>query len=275
MLLVRLRSRYFRANNFRSRKKASEKKLDYLLIDDGWCIWGDWLYPDHLKFPCGIKKVAEKLDHIKLKTGLWLSPFLIDPKSQLFKNHPDWIIRDSREKPVNGWLVTPLDHLFGYKKYILNFEIPEARNYIYSSIDTIIKNWGVKMLKLDFLYAPYFNPIYHSTHKPHDILQNLFRHIKINHPDIYVIVCGCPYQPAKYLVDAIRISKDITIPAFAKHPLIHHLVYHYRLRSMKQSFALLKSYENYFRLDPDVIISHSDESWYDRYAQIKLVGYRL
>ncbi|MHA1250517.1 MAG: alpha-galactosidase [Candidatus Helarchaeota archaeon] len=65
-------------------------------------ICGDWPEPPNKKFPHGMKWLVEKIKDAGLKPGLWIAPFLISPLSKLYKEHPDWVVRNEKNKPING-----------------------------------------------------------------------------------------------------------------------------------------------------------------------------
>jgi alpha-galactosidase len=118
-------------------------------IDDGWerCV-GDWR-PEPAKFPAGMAKIARSIEEKGYIPGLWLAPFLVMPESPVFVEHPEWILRDTSDKPVKaGW-----NPGWGGAVYCLDLSMPEVEVYILSLFDTVIEEWGYRYLKLDFLYA--------------------------------------------------------------------------------------------------------------------------
>lgn len=67
------------------------------------------------------------------------------------KEHPDWLVRDAKGRPVIGGFAWN-----GF--YVLDHEKAEVRQYIKSVFDTAIDEWGYDMFKLDFLYAACMTP---------------------------------------------------------------------------------------------------------------------
>ena len=73
--------------------------LEMLVVDDGWfegrnddhTSLGDW-FSDKEKFPDGIESVAAQVKAKGLKFGLWFEPEMVNPESQLYRDHPDWVI---------------------------------------------------------------------------------------------------------------------------------------------------------------------------------------
>lgn len=233
------------------RIKKSELDLKYFLIDDGWCRWGDWLAPEKHKFP-DLASLTGKLINLGYKPGLWIAPFLADPDSSLVRKHPDWLVADETGKPVNGLKVFPFDNRLPWRKYILDFSLPEVKEYILKSLDHLVEGLGASLVKLDFLYAPYFKPGLISDEVPNRHLLDIFSHLKHKYPDVYTIACGCPYKPARFMVDAIRISKDISWPDLNFVPFLNHLVRGHRFRLLRENIKALADQNKFFHLDPDV-----------------------
>ena len=81
---------------------AQDIKFDCFQIDDGYQDKiGDWLVTDKKKFPNGMKAVADSIHSKGMIAGLWLAPFAGVRASRLFKEHPDWFVKDKHGKPYN------------------------------------------------------------------------------------------------------------------------------------------------------------------------------
>lgn len=252
--------------------KIKAPDLKYFLIDDGWCKWGDWMTPDENKFsnfPAFIKKLRQS----GFEPGIWMAPFLIDPNSTVATKHPNWLIRNHHNHQVNGLKVFPFDDYLPWKKYILDFSIPEVKQYIYSCLDYLVVNLGVSLIKLDFLYASYFKPGLINDLVPHKHLVDLFQYIKTKYPQVYTVACGCPYKPARYLVDAIRISKDISWPQLNHLPILRGMLSKLRFSLLRENNQLLVSQQEFFHPDPDVYLKDLPRQYYqDNFKDIFLSG---
>ncbi|MBP5267349.1 MAG: alpha-galactosidase, partial [Ruminococcus sp.] len=124
-------------------------KDDIFQIDDGWqTAVGDWLSIDEKKFPSGLKAVTDRMAELgKGKAGIWLAPFVCEEKSELFKSHKDWLLKDKNGRVVKGG-----SNWSGF--YALDIYNEDFRAYLKEVFDTIINKWGFgRLLKLDFLYA--------------------------------------------------------------------------------------------------------------------------
>ena len=72
----------------------------YFVLDDGYqTAVGDWLSINE-KFSGGLKAIAEKAKTAGFVPGIWMAPFFALAKSKLFKEHPDWFLKDEKGKPV-------------------------------------------------------------------------------------------------------------------------------------------------------------------------------
>lgn len=183
--------------------------LEYLLIDDGWNLWGDWLDVDKQKFPRGLKSTVTKIKKLGLKTGVWIAPFLVDPKSRLAREHPDWLVHQDGEL-VEGHNFSHLDRFLAHKKWLLDIRKKAVRQYLDESLKYLVEDCGFELLKLDFLYAIYFNP-HLRIGEADRFLRNYLAKIKKTYPQIYTIACGCPLIPAAGVVDSMRIGPDTKI----------------------------------------------------------------
>ncbi len=115
-------------------------------IDDGYCKVGDWLEVDERKFPRGLSPLARAIERAGIVPGLWAAPFVCEVDSRLAAEHPSWILRDETGAQVRAgsqWSGS----------LALDTRNPEVRSYVLEVLQTMTREWGFKLLKLDFLYA--------------------------------------------------------------------------------------------------------------------------
>lgn len=177
-------------------------KPNIFQIDDGYQTYvGDWLDINKEKFPNGLKIIVEKIKEKGYTPGLWLAPFIVEKESNVFKRHPDWILKDDSGKMMCcgcNWS----------NFYALDIYNEEVREYIKKSLQHYIE-MGFEVFKLDFLYAvgiiPRLNKsrgqiMYESMVFLRDILK-----------DKKILGCGVPLASAFSLVDYCRIGPDISL----------------------------------------------------------------
>jgi hypothetical protein len=127
----------------------------------------------------------------------------------------------------------------------------------------------VELLKLDFLYAPYFDPKYSDSQIPDSFLKNIFDFIKVKYPKTYLMASGCPFEVAKYKVDSIRISQDIALPPLYKIPILKSLIHNQRAKLLADKWNIYSNFNIFFNLDPDVLIDQKIAEYSDRsYSEI-------
>ena len=83
--------------------EAKKLGVDLFLLDDGWfgnkyprnddkTALGDWT-EDSTKLPSGIGYLVKQAEAKGIKFGIWLEPEMVNPKSELYEQHPDWILK--------------------------------------------------------------------------------------------------------------------------------------------------------------------------------------
>ncbi|MDE6758932.1 MAG: alpha-galactosidase [Clostridia bacterium] len=178
-----------------------EIKFDCFQIDDGYQqAIGDWLITDKNKFPHGMKAVADSIHKNGMLAGLWLAPFAGTKRSQLFREHRDWFIKDKHGKPYNT------GHNWG-GFYSLDIYNPDVRSYLKHVFDVVLNEWGYDLVKLDFLYGACVLPIHGKSRG--EIMCDAMDLIRECCGDKLVLGCGVPLMPAFGKVDYCRIGSDI------------------------------------------------------------------
>ncbi len=182
---------------------ALREKCNIFQIDDGYETFvGDWLDPNPAKFPDGMKAVADRIHDKGYMAGIWIAPFSVQIKSRTFKEHPDWVIRDEKGKPVLGCV--------GWGgAYTLDIYNPEVREYIKHFFDVILNDWGYDLVKLDFLYSECMFPRNNKTRGT--IMCEAMEFLRECCGDKLILGCGVPLGAAFGKVDACRISCDVDL----------------------------------------------------------------
>lgn len=184
-------------------------------VDDGYqTAVGDWFSIDKKKFPNGMKHIADKIHEKGFEAGLWLAPFGAQKGSKIATEHPDWLIKDEKGKPI------PVGANWG-GFYALNIYNDEARQYIKDVFNEVLNVWGFDLVKLDFLYAASIIPLNGKTRGEiaYDSI-NLLRECVGNKK---ILGCGVQQMPCFGKVEYMRIGADMSLGW--KHTLMRKLMH--------------------------------------------------
>lgn len=124
---------------------ARQLGVEMMVLDDGWfghrdddtSSLGDW-YPDLKKLPQGIRGLAEKIENMGMKFGLWIEPEMVNKDSRLYEAHPDWVIRVPYREACHG-----------RNQFVLDFSKEEVVDYIGDRISRILQDAPVSYIKWD------------------------------------------------------------------------------------------------------------------------------
>lgn len=182
-----------------------EIPLELFQIDDGYETQiGDWLsWKD--TFKSGMKHHAEAVKDAGFIPGLWQAPFIVHKKSNLFKSHPDWMIRTHSGKPVNSG--------FNWNSFTTALDLTnrEALEYVREVTETAVKDWGYEYLKLDFLYAASLAGTHaDATKNRAQIIRDGMQTIRKSVGErTFLLGCGAPLGSMLGIVDGMRIGSDV------------------------------------------------------------------
>lgn len=126
-------------------KIAKQIGVETFVVDDGWfkgrvndkAGLGDWTV-DKNKFPNGLKSLIGKINDMGLNFGIWIEPEMVNPNSDLYRSHPDWIL-----SYPNRTLHT------GRNQYILNISREDVYQYLYKSISSLLRENNITYIKWD------------------------------------------------------------------------------------------------------------------------------
>lgn len=132
-------------------KAAADAGMKEFIIDDGWQDnYGDWGI-DKTKFPNGLKPVFDYIKSLGMKPGLWVSVGSASSVSKVYKEHPEWFVKDKNGNYANLQIsgnsmdVRSACFSTGWKDYIQNILMKLSLDF------------GLEYLKLDFavVTSPY------------------------------------------------------------------------------------------------------------------------
>ncbi len=199
-------------------RAAAECGLQEFIIDDGWQInfkgrtsergwggnYGDWLV-DENKFSGGLKPTFDSIKQLGMMPGLWISIASATPDARVFKEHPEWFIKDSLGNPGNVHYA-PADGKFFSPSFGTGW-----KDYIKSRILELYFEHGLRYTKLDFAvvtsayvnddrisgsYAsghPYYKDHEESFYVIYDRVLQLFDELHAEAPDLFI---DCTFETA-------------------------------------------------------------------------------
>ena len=172
-------------------------------IDDGWQnAVGDWLISNR-KFPHGMAWLSEQIHQRGYQAGLWLAPLICQKQSVLFRQHPDWLLKDAQGNLVKA----SYNALWKSWMYVLDFYHPEVQTYLRKVFQQVFEVWGFDMVKLDFLYAV---GVYPGTDRTAGrIVFDMMAFFREIAGDKIILACGVPLAAAFGQVDFCRIGPDV------------------------------------------------------------------
>lgn len=194
-------------------KEAKKLGVDMFLLDDGWFAnkyprnndkagLGDW-EPNHSKLPDGIKGLTNAADEAGVKFGIWIEPEMVNPKSELFEKHPDWVIMQPGR-----------DTYYYRNQLVLDLANPKVQDYVFSVIDNILKeNPGVAYFKWDCnspitnIHSPYLQENQENLYIEYVRgLYNVLQRIAKKYPELPMMLCSgggarCDYEALKYFTE--------------------------------------------------------------------------
>lgn len=120
-------------------------QLKYIQLDDGYQpAMGDWLEVGKA-FGGDVSNVLKQITATGLEPAIWVAPFVASPESKLFKEHPDWMVKDKDGTPLRsdkrgfgGWRLGPW--------YVLDGTHPEVQKFLTQLFKTMHEKWGLLIL---------------------------------------------------------------------------------------------------------------------------------
>ena len=125
---------------------AAQIGVERFVLDDGWfrhrrddtAGLGDW-YVDEGVWPDGLSPLISHVTGLGMEFGIWVEPEMVNPDSDLFRAHPDWVLA-----PGDGTL-PPTSR----NQQVLDLANPEAYGYILDRLDELLRDNDVRFLKWD------------------------------------------------------------------------------------------------------------------------------
>lgn len=176
---------------------AAKLGVDMFLLDDGWFAnkyprssdtqgLGDWEETAD-KLPNGIGKLVEEATAKGIKFGLWIEPEMVNPKSELYEKHKDWVIRYPNR-----------DEYYFRHQLVLDLSNPEVQDYVFGVVDKLKTKYpGIAYFKWDCnspitnVYSSYLKDKQSHLYIDHVRgLYNVLKRVNEKYPDLPMMLCS-------------------------------------------------------------------------------------
>jgi alpha-galactosidase len=124
---------------------AKDIGVELFVIDDGWfkgrmndrAGLGDWEV-DQTKFPQGLSPLIKKINDMGMDFGIWIEPEMVNPDSDLYRAHPDWVFHFPNRKRTEA-----------RNQLTLNLAREDVYQYLLKSFTKLLKENNIKFIKWD------------------------------------------------------------------------------------------------------------------------------
>lgn len=168
-------------------KKAKELGAELFVVDDGWFGerhgidngLGDW-YVNQQKFPHGIDELIDEVKSLGMMFGIWVEPEMVNPPTQLYKEHPDWIYHFATRVSDTS-----------REQYVLDMTRENVQTFVYEMLDDLLTNHDIDYIKWDAN-----RPISQSNldqsiwYKHIEAVYNIVKALKKKHPHVLFEACA-------------------------------------------------------------------------------------
>ena len=124
---------------------AADLGVERYVLDDGWFAGrrtdqaglGDWQVDEDV-WPGGLHQLADYVRARGMQFGLWIEPEMVNPDSDLYRAHPDWILAAGQRRP-------PLQR----HQLVLDLTRPEVAGYLLERISALLSEYEISYVKWD------------------------------------------------------------------------------------------------------------------------------
>ena len=190
------------------------KKLgvDMFLLDDGWFAnkyprngdvagLGDW-EENKVKLPNGISSLVREAQANGVKFGIWIEPEMVNPKSNLYEKHPDWVIKQPKR-----------EEYYFRNQLVLDLSNPKVQDFVFGVVDDLFtKNPDLAYIKWDcnaVIYNAYSATLGNQDHFYIEYMRGLYKvleRIRSKYPTVPMMLCSggggrVDYAALKYFTE--------------------------------------------------------------------------
>ncbi|MGB9422607.1 MAG: PKD domain-containing protein [Candidatus Acidiferrum sp.] len=169
---------------------------------------GEYATTNASQFPHGMWRLTHRIADLGLKVGVWTAPFEVGARSSIYEQHKDWLVHNLSGKPIQ--ITTAEEAPTTEAVFVLDTTNPGAQEFLRQTYSTLVREWGVKYIKLDFMdntaiEGYYFRPYTTALEAQRIGLQVIREAVG---DTVLVDKDGSPMLNAVGLVDDGRVSQD-------------------------------------------------------------------
>ncbi len=175
------------ANQTRLAQLAQRIGAELFVVDDGWFGrrgaeadgLGDW-WVNRDKFPDGLTPLIDEVQQLGMRFGIWVEPEMVNPRADLYRDHPDWIHRDPVREPDTA-----------RDQYVLNLALPAVQEFVVEMLDDLLSTNDISYVKWDANRPMSQVGVDRSVWLAHArALIDVVARIKDRHPDVMIEACA-------------------------------------------------------------------------------------
>ena len=163
--------------------------VERFVLDDGWfgsrrddtSGLGDW-YVSPEVYPDGLAPLIDHVRDLGMEFGIWVEPEMVNPDSELFRAHPDWVLATEGYEPISG-----------RHQQVLDLGRPEAFDHILGRLDALLADHAVSFVKWymnrDLVQASGADGA-PGAHAQMVAVYRLFDELRLRHPDVEFESCS-------------------------------------------------------------------------------------
>lgn len=170
--------------------RAAGLGVDRFVLDDGWFLGrrddtaglGDWVV-DPAVWPEGLHPLANRVTELGMQFGLWFEPEMVNPDSNLAREHPDWLLQPAGRLPIES-----------RTQQVLNLTIPATFEHVLTQVDAVLSEYPISYVKwdhnrdlIDAGTAPAGRP---AVSKQTAAFYRLLDALRANHPKVEFESCS-------------------------------------------------------------------------------------
>lgn len=189
---------------------VAELGVELFVVDDGWFHGrtfdnrglGDW-WADEQKFPNGLAPLIEHVNRLGMDFGIWIEPEMVNPDSELYRQHPEWALRNPKRQPI-----------LARNQLMLNMAREDVQTYLIEQFDALLSQHNIQFVKWD-MNRNVAEVFWETTqHAPQEIwvryvegMYHVWRTLKERHP--HVIWQSCSGGGGRADVGMFRLADQV------------------------------------------------------------------